>query len=99
MKDTLLLFTRSFPYGKGEEFLESEIIYLSKKFKQVYIYPNELNDAKRPLPDNCLVIPATIEFSPQKKLRHYVLKNLPEILRYYIYLLLKSKQRGYYLKN
>ena len=35
----LYLFTDSFPYGKGETFLENEITYLSEKFENFYIIP------------------------------------------------------------
>ena len=36
---TLFLFTNSFPYGKGESFLENELPYLAKTFKDVIIIP------------------------------------------------------------
>jgi glycosyltransferase involved in cell wall biosynthesis len=39
----LYLFTRTFPYGYGETFLENEIPYLSKRFK-VTIVPDKIED-------------------------------------------------------
>ena len=35
----IILFTSSFPYGKGEQFLETEIKCLSKEFDKVIIIP------------------------------------------------------------
>ncbi|MHB8261607.1 MAG: glycosyltransferase [Bacteroidia bacterium] len=99
MNNTIILFTYSFPYGKGEQWLESEILYLTKKFKQVYIYPNLTDENKRPLPDNCTVIKVSVKFKAEKKIRYYVLKHLFKVLRYYTYLLITSKNRTYYLKN
>lgn len=40
---SLFLFTSSFPYGKGETFLESELPYLAKMFKEVIIIPTRTN--------------------------------------------------------
>ena len=36
---TLLFFTHSFPFGKQESFIETEIAYLSKNFDEVIIIP------------------------------------------------------------
>ena len=33
----LIFFTESFPYGKGESFIENEIEYLSREFDRIYI--------------------------------------------------------------
>ena len=35
----LIFFTESFPYGKGESFIENEIEYLSREFDRIYIPP------------------------------------------------------------
>ena len=35
----LIFFTESFPYGKGESFIENEIEYLSREFDRIYILP------------------------------------------------------------
>jgi glycosyltransferase involved in cell wall biosynthesis len=45
----IYLFTTAFPYGKGEQFLETEIGYLSQRFKHIYILPNVIMGGKRPL--------------------------------------------------
>lgn len=39
-KENLILLTNNFPYGKGEEFLETEIKYLASKFEKIIIITN-----------------------------------------------------------
>ena len=51
----LILFTRSFPYGYGEEFIYEEILQLSHYFKFIYIIHLEVNEYKRKLPHNVIV--------------------------------------------
>jgi len=50
----LVLFTSSFPYGKGEQFLETEIAFLSAKFETVTIVPTTFGGGKekRIVPNN-----------------------------------------------
>lgn len=52
---TLVLFTASFPYGKGEQFLETEIKYLSVYFNKVIIIPQILDSNYRTIPNNIIV--------------------------------------------
>ncbi len=51
----LTILTVSFPYGNGEQFLETEIEYLSKDFDEIIIIPAIANGNMRPLPSNVLV--------------------------------------------
>lgn len=51
----LLLFTSSFPFGKGEQFIETEILFLAKAYKEVHIYPLDCTGYERPLPANAFV--------------------------------------------
>lgn len=52
-KEYLALFTFSFPYGNGESFLESEIIYLSKEYKKIFIFYSDSNTSNlREIPSN-----------------------------------------------
>lgn len=57
MQSSLILVTSTFPFGKGETFLETEIEYLCKDFSRVICIPTKevstLN--KRNLPENCIV--------------------------------------------
>lgn len=60
----LYLFTRRFPYGSGEEFLEDEIVWVAKKFEHIYIVPAICSSEKvRQVPDNCVVIPDKNDYS------------------------------------
>lgn len=52
---TLHLFTRNFPYGAGESFLENEIPYLCEAFEKVEIYPLFSQGQLRELPANSRV--------------------------------------------
>lgn len=95
----VFLFTNAFPYGKGEQFLESEINYLAQNFKEVFIFPHTKDGDKRDLPSNCRVIDITVKFEAKKKIRHYVFKHVFKTLYYFIYLLFQSKKRLYYIKH
>jgi len=55
-KKTLLLFTSSYPFGDGEEFLETEIQFLSREFKEVHIFPIGKDGAVKKLPANAKII-------------------------------------------
>jgi hypothetical protein len=56
MNRKLLLLTMWFPYGPGEEFLETEIEYLSTAFDSLYVLPTSFLGSKRStlrtMPDN-----------------------------------------------
>lgn len=52
---TLMLFTTSFPYGTGEQFLETEINYLAAGFKRIIIVPSRIDGSPRPTPANVRV--------------------------------------------
>ena len=60
MGKILVFFTRQFPYGVTETFIENEMPFLSKAFEKVFIVCTALNNtkyqSKRELPDNCVVI-------------------------------------------
>ncbi|QXP64479.1 glycosyltransferase [Polaribacter sp. HaHaR_3_91] len=49
---TLYIFTKKYPYGKAEAFLESEIIELSKVFKKIVVCPAFEDEFLRKTPDN-----------------------------------------------
>lgn len=56
IRTKLYLFTADFPYGTGETFLETEIIYLAKGFDEVKIISqNMTSDQCRSIPENCSV--------------------------------------------
>lgn len=55
MNKSLYLFTAGFPYTTIENFLETEILYLSKYFSKIYVTPLAGSDPARPMPDNCIL--------------------------------------------
>lgn len=71
MKPNLLLITSNFPFGKGEEFLEQEVYYLSKNFNKIIILTSTKGVKQlRKLPSN-----TTIKLLKLFKLR-YVLNSV-----------------------
>jgi colanic acid/amylovoran biosynthesis glycosyltransferase len=53
-KGDLILLTSTFPYGKGETFLESEVPILADEFERVFVVPCHLSERSanaRPLPE------------------------------------------------
>ncbi len=61
---TLYLFTNHYPYSYQENFLEDEILYLSKMFDRIIILPFTMDTSrKRPIPVNCEVIDMPINKS------------------------------------
>ncbi len=53
----IYLFTSSFPFSKGETFLETEVLYLAKHFENVWIVPYQYGASKllRQMPENVIV--------------------------------------------
>lgn len=52
----LCLYTASFPFGFGEQFLETEIKYLAQRFKKVIIIPQHSDGEKRKIPTNAHIL-------------------------------------------
>lgn len=72
----LVLFTNGFPYGTGEEFLESEVPFLTDQFSQVLIVPLV----------NPKVVPLTRSLPPRVKLvvPEYELQKTSHIIYSYV---------------
>jgi glycosyltransferase involved in cell wall biosynthesis len=51
MLNKLVLFTSSFPYGDKETYLENEIVFLSKSFNEIEIYPHFYKEGKTEIRD------------------------------------------------
>lgn len=94
--NTLILFTNTFPYNTGEEFLETEILFLAKSFNKVIIYPYIRKGNQRCLPENVEVksIPFNDSFSVKSIIINYCL-TLVNILKYE---LIFSKKRLLFYK-
>lgn len=72
VNNTLFLFTAQFPYGKvSETFLETEIIFLAKKFETIHIFPASTDDYCRKIPENVLVNTdySNLTFSKSQKIK------------------------------
>jgi glycosyltransferase involved in cell wall biosynthesis len=58
---TLCLYTASFPYGLGEQFIETEIKYLVQTFQRVVIIPSLVTGKQRALPPGVEVLQPSFE--------------------------------------
>lgn len=55
MSKTLVLITTAFPFGRGEQFLESEVDILATRFDRIVIVPQKKSGQARSLPENFYV--------------------------------------------
>ena len=74
-KTSVYLFTDRFPYGIGEAFLNSEMLFLTKAFEKVHVIPLWKDGAMRPVADNVTVCKPLLGFNPKGNMR-LVLKGL-----------------------
>lgn len=87
MKNILLIFTTSYPYGKGEQYLENELEYYSDQFDKIYFFPVKLEGEPRVLPTNAEVVDL------HQKV-HFERKQLFKILWLYLkFLKIEKKER------
>ena len=68
---SILLFTRQYPYGEHENFIEIELQYLSQKFNQILIFPNQSGSNMRDVPGN-VVIDSTMSLKGMGKIRYLI---------------------------
>lgn len=94
---TLILFTNSFPYDKGEEFLETEILYLSQKFKKIILFPQSCGGDMRTLPPNCEV--TELKFEKSVSVKRIILKHFITLLKIFSSEILLSKHRLLFIKD
>lgn len=52
----LIIFTNSYPYGNGEQYLENELIYYSNKFKRIIFIPIKVYGKARTMSENSEVL-------------------------------------------
>lgn len=93
----LILFTSSFPYGEGEQFIETEILLLSDKFSKIYIFPLTIFGNERQVPENVEIIKPDLYLAYNRP--KLLLKNFYVVVYIYMIQLFTSKTRGHYLKN
>lgn len=89
------MFTSSFPFGNGEQFIETEIKYLSRHFNNIYIYPLVVSGDKRDVPGNVIVKSHQL-YSPYQRIS-LLIRYFFQIIHVYLYELLFSKHRLKYL--
>ena len=77
---SICLYTKSYPYGKGESFIESEIKFLSETFDMVYVFPLSIEGECRLMPRNVQVIDLAKEFGCVN-FRKTIIGNLGAISR------------------
>lgn len=87
----LVLLTATFPYGHGEEFLESELPFLAAAFKEVLIVPSTTSAVARPIPANAQVLPFLAEARASRSKRISALVRTFKDTRTYSELLRKAR--------
>lgn len=83
MKDYkyLFLITNHYPFGKGEEFIENEIEYLSQNFEKIFIISKNTDRKQtRKVPKNCEIF--KIDFRDPKNIILYLINFFDKL---YIY--------------
>lgn len=66
----LVLFTSDFPFGTGETFLETEILFLANAFEKVIVVSLNQNDEQtRVLPNNCEAMRMNLAVTSASKLK------------------------------
>ena len=57
-KQILFYFTAHYPFGNGEQFIENEILEISKHYYEIYLFPYDNLDGtpRKKLPDNVKII-------------------------------------------
>lgn len=97
IKPSLVFFTSAFPYGEGEQFIETEIRFLAEAFDTIYIYPLNKEGFKREVPSNVLIEDHGL-YRPYNRAK-LLKKNAGHVAHAYFYELRKSKHRTHYIKE
>jgi len=66
------MLTSKYPFGEGEEFIETEIDYISRVFKEVIIITGGIGEVTRRVPTNCKVLsyrPTVADIGKYEKLK------------------------------
>ena len=77
--ESIILFTKQFPYGNGETFLENELPLLCDHFNEVHIFPFESTGSKRAVPENCSIHKLDLGFT--SNLKRLIPSNIGLILK------------------
>lgn len=82
MSNLLLLFTDTFPFLKGEQYLNEEFKYLESRFSTIYVIPINFSDNKRNGFQHVNVININDELKIKKL---HLIKNLYSYIRLLVY--------------
>lgn len=94
----LVLFTNSYPYGNGEQFLETEINYLSEAFSKIYIYPLAFDSQiPRVIPQNAKVVKFEL-YNSHKRVKT-LLRNFLFVNRIFVVQFFATKHKWIYIKK
>lgn len=93
--NTLLFFTSTFPTDCIETFVATELEYLSKNFKKIFIYPLQYDAPAYPLPANVVVCPHGF-YRPYNRLK-LLLKNFFFVWKVYLSCLFSSRHKRKYI--
>ena len=88
-KDSVVIFTHSFPFGNEEQFLYEEVQVLSKKFKRVFIVPSKKADELLELPANVEVITKLFGIN-RRSLVEIFLRNIWRVISIYSWTLFRK---------
>lgn len=80
-KKKLILLTNRFPFNPGEQFLETEILHLSKAFDEIHIIPINMTDNSNPrmVPENVIVHEVFLKkHNNLSKLFNYIIEILSD---------------------
>jgi glycosyltransferase involved in cell wall biosynthesis len=89
-KKTLCLFTASYPYGLGEDYIHNELKVISKKFDLIYIFPADIKPTIRSVEPNIIVVNYP-GISKNRKL--LLLKNVFNIAQLIIFEIIHNRKR------
>ena len=71
VKKNLILLTKTYPYGNGEQYITNELEYLSKAFEKIIIYPNDYysneDSHSKILPNNIEVLNFNLQLPKKSK--------------------------------
>ncbi len=60
-KKNLIFLTKQYPFGNGEQYVTPELLYLSREYENIYLYPSDYfgqgTESALKLPENVFVIP------------------------------------------
>jgi glycosyltransferase involved in cell wall biosynthesis len=99
LNKNLIIITEFYPYVKGEQFLYNEFIELSKRYKNVYLFPlNKSDELISPLPKNFILNESLCTESVAVN-KFILSKNIFFIIKLCLIELFKNKKSIYFIRK